>query len=110
VDSVAHSRDPQAEDVDVSLAVLTLSCLLWIASLWSCRSAWDAIWERDWMELTWAVSRTVMLVFLAIAAGTAHAHWDEVQSIGSPGTRPRDSPSDRSLTKRAQRGSLDAVV
>jgi hypothetical protein len=62
----------------VSLAVLVLSCLLWVASLWSCRTAWDAIWERDWLELTWTVARTVMLIFLAIAAGTAHAHWDGV--------------------------------
>ena len=81
MDPVADPRDPQAEIVVVSLAVLTLSCLLWIASLWSCRSAWGAIWERDWMELTWAVTRTAMLVFLAIAAGTAHAHWDAVPSV-----------------------------
>lgn len=88
MDPVEDPRDSPAEDVIVSLAVLTLSCLLWIASLWSCRSAWDAIWERDWMELTWSVSRTAMLVFLAIAAGTAHAHWNEVQSID-----PNMSPS-----------------
>lgn len=66
---------------------MTLCCLLWIASLWSCRSAWDAIWERDWMELTWAVMRTAMLVFLAIAAGTAHAHWDEAPSVDASSSR-----------------------
>lgn len=78
---VANPGDAQAEDSVVTVAVVVLCCLLWVASLWSCRSAWDSIWERDWMELTWAVARTAMLVFLAIAAGTAHARWDEVPSV-----------------------------
>ena len=80
MDPVADPGDPPAEDVVVSCAVLTLSCLLWIACLWSCRSAWDAIWERDWMELTWGMARTAILVFLAIAAGAAHARWDGMPS------------------------------
>lgn len=81
MDPVADPGDPQTEDLVVSVVVLALCCLLWIASLWSCRSAWDAIWERDWMELAWAATRTVILVFLAIATGSAHAHWDEVPAI-----------------------------
>ena len=73
MDPVADpGRAPAEGRVVTSLAVLTFSCLLWAATLWSCRSAWEALWERDWMELTWAVGRTAMLVFLAIAAGAAH--------------------------------------
>ena len=66
----------------MSLAVLMLCCLLWLASAWSIRQVWKALWERDWMELTWTVGLTVILVFLAVTAGAAHAHWDEVTTLG----------------------------
>jgi hypothetical protein len=94
VDPVAHPGDAQAESVVVSVAVLVLCCVLWIAGLWSCRSAWDAIWERDWMELAWAVSRTAMLIFLAVVAGAAHDRWDEVRSVdGTSSHAPAPRPA-----------------
>jgi len=54
-----------------------LYLLLWAASTWSLYDAGKVLWRRDWMELVWVVGRTAMLVFLAIAAGATHAHWDD---------------------------------